>query len=182
MRQVRVQLRAKQSYQTQAKIIEQIASNKIEQIKSKKVDVSKTIEQNTSKTIKLGSEKYFLTCIDNIQAKYSESISLTTKFGRNNAKKIFISAMDQPTDTNRTRMEHLLLSAVNLGSKDITIGSEWLDKNIITEANQSRNYIDRRGNSDRNSPFGSCKSGDEMSVDFGRNVDDKISMNPLRTI
>ena len=51
-----------------SKTIEPNASNKIEQMASETVDASKIIEQNTSKTIKAVTEKYFLTCMDNIIA------------------------------------------------------------------------------------------------------------------
>ena len=86
------------------KTIEQIANNKIEQIARKTFDLSKTIELKAIKTIKVGTEKYFITCIENLRAEYLESKSLTNLFGRNTANQVSISATDQLTDTNRTRM------------------------------------------------------------------------------
>ena len=53
---------------------------------------------------------------------------------------------------------------------------------LILEDKQVSKYVDRRGHSDRDLPFGSRKSGKRMSVDFGQNVDVKIGMNPLRAI
>ena len=79
-------------------------------------------------------------------------------------------------------MEYISLLAVNIGSKDITIGSVWLGKYIILEANQSITSIDIQGHGDWESPFRSRKSGNKMSAYFGRNADDKIGMNPLRAI
>ena len=90
--------------------------------------------------------------------------------------------MDQSTDTNRTRTEHLSLSAVTIESKDLVIYSAQLGDKIIVEANQASTSIDRRRNGDWDFLFGSRKSGNEMSVDFGRNVDEKITMNPSKTI
>ena len=52
--------------------IEQIANNKIEQIGRETVDVIYEIKQKLIKTIESGTAKHFLTCIDNLQAKYSE--------------------------------------------------------------------------------------------------------------
>ena len=52
---------------------------------------------------------------------------------------------------------------------------------LISRANQAIYYIDRQGHGDWYLPFGSWKSGNEINVDFGRNADDKIGMNPLRT-
>ena len=91
-------------------------------------------------------------------------------------------ATDQLADTNRTRMEHLLLSVTTIGSKEFAIVSMRLGKNLIAEANKSISSIDIWDHSDQEFPSGSRKSGNEMSVDFGRNMDDKIGMNPLRTI
>ena len=62
------------------------------------------------------------------------------------------------------------------------MGSIGLGEKIIAEANQVSNSVDRRGHSDRYFPFGSRKSGNEMSVYFGRNANDKIGMNPLKSI
>ena len=93
-----------------------------------------------------------------------------------------MSVTDQLADTNRTRMEHLSLPATTIGLKYIEIGTVRLGNNIITEANQASVVIYRWGHNDRDFPFGSRKSGNKMSVDFERNADDKIGMNPSRTI
>ena len=112
----------------------------------------------------------------------SEAKSLSTPFERNTVKQISILTTDKSEDTNRTRMEYILLLAINIGSKDLAIISARLGNNIITEANQASVVIYRWGHNDRDFPFGSRKSGNKMSVDFERNADDKIGMNPSRTI
>ena len=60
--------------------------------------------------------------------------------------------------------------------------SARLGDKLIVESNQVSAYIERRGHGDRKFPSGSRKSGNEMTVEFGRNADDKTGMNPLRTI
>ena len=52
----------------------------------------------------------------------------------------------------------------------------------IVEDNKASTSVDRWERSDRDSPFGSRKSGIKISVDFGQNVDDKIAMNLSRSI
>ena len=89
-------------------------------------------------------------------------------FGRNNDKKISILATDQSIDTNRTRMEHLSLKTVTIGSKYLAIGSAQLGEKLIVESNQASTYIERRGHDYWDFLFGSHKSGNKMSVDFGR--------------
>ena len=79
-------------------------------------------------------------------------------------------------------MEYLSLSAVTLGLKDIVIGSKRLVEQIVVENKQAITYIYIQGHGDLDFPFGSRKSGNKISVDFGRNVDEKIGMNPLRSI
>ena len=79
-------------------------------------------------------------------------------------------------------MEHLLLSATTIGSKELAIGSARLLDKLFVNAKQVRSSIDRRVNGDWGFSFGGQKSGNEMSVDFGNNADDEIGMNPLRTI
>ena len=106
----------------------------------------------------------------------------TLRFGRNTAKQIFILATDQQPDTNRTSMEHLSFPATPIGSKELAVGSMRLGNNIMTEANQSSASIDRWVHGDWYLYLGSQKSGNKMSVDFGRNTDDKIGMEPSRTI
>ena len=77
-------------------------------------------------------------------------------------------------------MEHLSLSTVTIGSKDIDIGSVLLGDKVIAEANQARSSTDRKGHGYQYFLFGSWKSGNEISVDFGRNANENISMNPSR--
>ena len=62
------------------------------------------------------------------------------------------------------------------------IGSVQFGDKIIVEANQESTYIDIWVHGDKDFSFGSRKSGNKISVNFGRNVDDKITMNPLRAI
>ena len=71
-------------------------------------------------------------------------------------------------------MEHLSLSEINTGLKDIEISSAHMGKNIIVHANEASTFIDRRGHGDWDFPFESWKSGNKMSVFFGRDMDDKI--------
>ena len=111
-----------------------------------------------------------------------EEKSLSTAFGRSATNKTPILTTDQSADTNHTSMEHLSLSTIIIGSKYIVISSEWLGNKLIVSANQESTPIDIRGHGDREFPFGIQKSGNKMSVDFGRNADDKIGMNPSRTI
>ena len=133
--------------------------------------MSKIIEHNASKTIKAGTAKYFLNCIYNLPA---QSRSLTALFSRNTAKQISISVTDQLTDTNHTRMEHLSLLSITIRSKYLAMGSAWFCYKLITESNQASTSIDRRVRGDWEFPFRSQKSGNKMSVDFGRNVDEKL--------
>ena len=82
---------------------------------------SKTIEQKPSKQKKIARNqiayiphlKYYLNNLP--------TTSFSTPFERNTAKQIFISATDQSEDTNRTWMEHLSLSEITIGSKDLVI-------------------------------------------------------------
>ena len=162
--------------QTQAKTIEQTTNNKIEQITSNK------IEQIESKQKEIAINQivytpYFKSYLGNIQIP-----SLNTPFSKHTANQISILVMNQSTDTNHTRMEHLLLSARTTGSKYLAIGSARLRDKLIAEANQSSASIDRWVHGDWYLYLGSQKSGNKMSVDFGRNTDDKIGMEPSRTI
>ena len=90
--------------------------------------------------------------------------------------------MSQSLDTNRTRIEHLSLSAITIGSKELAISSARLGKNRIVDYNQASFHIDIRGHVDQYFPFRSRKSGNKIIVDFGRNANEEIVMNPLRTI
>ena len=127
-------------------------NNKIEKIASKTVDVSKTIEQKSNKTIQAGTEKYFLTCINNLP---EESISVITPFGRNTAKQIPILVTDQSTNTNHTRMQHILLLDITIGSKYLAIVSLRLVNKLVTEANQASASFDIQGHGYLYFPFGS---------------------------
>ena len=90
--------------------------------------------------------------------------------------------MDQFKDTHRTRMEHLSLSATTIVSKNLEISSAQLYDKIIAHANQYNASIAIREHSDQEFTFRNWKSSKNISVDFGRNADEKIGMNPLRTI
>ena len=79
-------------------------------------------------------------------------------------------------------MEHLSLSEITIDLKDLATVIFQLGDKFITEANQSINSIYIGGYSDRDSPFGIRKSGNKMNVGSGWNVDDKTSINPLRSI
>ena len=74
------------------------------------------------------------------------------------------------------------MSEINIGSNYIAIASTRLGENIIMHDNQSITSIDRQRHNDQNLPFKSQTIGNEMKVDFRRNADDEIRMNPLRTI
>ena len=148
---------------------------------SKAIDASETIEQNESKTNKSGISKQFITFIDTY-LKNLPTPSRTTQFGINNAKQIFISTTDQLTGTNRTRMGHLLLLEKTVCLKDLAIICARLVENLIIYANQAIASIDRLGHGDQELTLGSSNIGNKMSVDFGRNADDKIRVNPSRTI
>ena len=102
---------------------------------------------------------------------------MTTPFGRITANKISISATDQSADINPTRIEHLSLLTTTIGSKEIAIGSAQLGNKLILESNQSSTSIDKQGQGDQDFPSSSPKSGNTMSVDFGRNSYKKIGMN-----
>ena len=69
-------------------------------------------------------------------------------------------------------MEHLSLSEITTGLKDIKISSAHMGKNIIVHANEAITSIDRRGHGDWEFPFRSQKIGNKMRVEFGRNADD----------
>ena len=87
---------------------------------------------------------------------------------------------DQSENTNYTRMEHIMLSVITLVSKDLAIGIEHSYYTIIHN-NQARDYIDRQVHGDGEIYFGSQKSCNNISIDFGRNTNDRICANPSRT-
>ena len=148
--------------------IESNMSNIIEQIESKTKDIARN---------HIAYIPHFKAYLKNLPA-----LMLKTMCWINAAKQISISATDQLAETNSTRMEHLLLLATAIGSKDLTIGSAWLCDNHIAEANPSRSFVDRPVHGDRDSSFGSWIIGNGMSVDFWLNADDQIVINPSRTI
>ena len=90
--------------------------------------------------------------------------------------------MDQSSDTNRTRMEHILLLEITIGYKYLGIISTRLGNKLIFHSNQSISKIDKWLHGESDVPFGILNSGKKMIVYFGWNADDKIGMNPSRTI
>ena len=66
--------------------------------------------------------------------------------------------------------------------KELAIARARLVRNLIAQDNQESASIDRQGHGDQEFPFHIFKSGNKMSVDFRRTADDKIGMNPSRTI
>ena len=107
---------------------------------------------------------------------------MKTPFGRNNTKKILISATDQSTETNRIKVEHLLLQEVHIRSKYLVVGSAQLGDNLITESDQESTSIDIWLHGEWDFLFGSMKSGNKMSVYIGQKMDDKIAKSPSRAI
>ena len=78
--------------------------------------------------------------------------------------------------------EHLSLLEINIGSKDLIISSSQLGDKIIVHFYKMSAFVDRWGHGNQNFSSGSQKNGNKMSVGFGRNVNDKIGMNPSRII
>ena len=107
---------------------------------------------------------------------------MITSLGMITATQIFISNTYQSTDNKRTRRKHLLLSEITIGSKYPLIFGSWMGNNIIVEYNQVSTSIDIRENGDWDFPFRIRKRGNKISVNFGRNADEKIGMYPLRII
>ena len=71
--------------------------------------------------------------------------SVANIFGRNTSKQISISRTDQSADTNRTRMEHLLVLTITIGSKELAIISVHLGNKLILHDNQAINFVDIQG-------------------------------------
>ena len=71
--------------------------------------------------------------------------SLANIFGRNTSNQISISRMDQSADTNRTRIEHLLVLTITIGSKELAIISVHLGNKLILHDNQAINFVDIQG-------------------------------------
>ena len=78
-------------------------------------------------------------------------------------------------------MEHVSLSAIPKGSKELAISRARLDNTII-HTNQERYSIDRLGHDDREISFGSRKRCNKTSIDFRWNTNDGICMNLPITI
>ena len=78
-------------------------------------------------------------------------------------------------------MENVLLLDITIGSKELVISRARFDDTLV-HTNQVSAYIDRRVHSDCNISFVSWKSCNEMSIDFGRNTNDGIRVNPPITI
>ena len=74
-------------------------------------------------------------------------------------------------------MEHILLSAVTIGSKKLAISRARLD-NMLINTNQASDSIYRWVNSDLGISFGSFNSGNKISIDFGQNMNYDIRVNP----
>ena len=89
--------------------------------------------------------------------------------------------MGQLENTNLTRMEHVLLSNIYIGSEEPTISRAHLEETII-QTNQASASIGRRRHVDRGLSSGSQKSCDKIIIDFGQNTNTNISMNTSRTI
>ena len=70
-----------------------------------------------------------------------------------------ISTVHQSEDNNCTRMEHLSLLTITIGSKYLAISIARLGDNIIVNYNQSSAFIYGRGNGAWDLTFGSRKVG-----------------------
>ena len=57
-----------------------------------------------------------------------------------------------------------------------------MDNKLIVHSKQLSTPIDIQEHGDQYFLFGSRKSGNKISVNFGRNIDEKIGMKPLRNI
>ena len=68
-----------------------------------------------------------------------------------------------------------------MGSEELAISRARLEKTLI-HTNQARVSIDRRGHGDQDFSFEGQKSCDKNSIDFGRNTNNGIPMNPSITI
>ena len=84
---------------------------------------------------------------------------------------------DQSANSNRTSMKHASFSAITIWSEEIAISRAHLDKTLI-HTNQASASIDRRGHGDQDFSFGGWKSCDKIGIDFGRNTNKIIPVNP----
>ena len=84
------------------------------------------------------------------------------------------------SNANHTRTEHVSFWVINLGYKEITGIRDRLN-NTLLSTNQESASINRWGHGDWKISFGSWKSCNKMSTNFGRNTNDSIAMNPSRT-
>ena len=71
---------------------------------------------------------------------------------------------------------------MTVGLKELVIGSAWLGDKLAAEANQASASVDILRHGDWDFPFRIQKSGNKISVDFVWIVNDKIGINPSRTI
>ena len=74
-------------------------------------------------------------------------------------------------------MEHVSLLDITIGSEEIAVNRVRLDETLI-HTNKASASIARRGHSDRDFYFGERKSGDKMSIEFGRNTNNGMPTNP----
>ena len=74
-----------------------------------------------------------------------------------------------------------MLLDITIGYEELAINRAHLDK-IIIHTNQSRASINRQVKDDRDFSFSSRKSFDKMSIYFRRKSNNRIPMNPSRTI
>ena len=70
-----------------------------------------------------------------------------------------------------------MLSAITIGSKELAIIRARSDKTLI-HTNQAIASIDRQGHGDQEFPFRTWNICDEMIIYFGRNTNNRITMNP----
>ena len=82
---------------------------------------------------------------------------------------------------NRTSMEHVSLSDITIGYKELAISRACLD-NTLMHTNQASVSIDIWRHGDRGIFFGSQKSCNKIIIDLGPNTNDGIRVNPSRTI
>ena len=118
-----------------------------------------------------------------LDKSYLDNLSLTsllsTPSGKYNYQRL---TTDQSANTNRARLEHILLSVITVGSKDIAIGRACLGDKIIN-SNQSNAFIDIWGHGDRYISPTPAGSGVKMwIVGSGRNSDDGIPPRNIGTI
>ena len=80
-------------------------------------------------------------------------------------------------NTNRDGMEHISLRTIVIGSEEPAMSRSYSDDKLI-HTNQVSDSIDRHGHGKWDFSIGSWKNGKKMSINFGRNKNDGISVNP----